>query len=86
MLCAIGRMGSGSDAGTPRTQSISSERVSAQTASSDAPRSFSARARADRRVPPHSGQVSSFRNFSTRFMPFSSLTLFKAFSTVAVAL
>ena len=31
------------------------------------------------REPPHSGQVSSLRNFSTRFMPFSSFTLCRAF-------
>ena len=37
-------------------------------------------------VPWQSGQTSSFKNFSTRFMPFSSLTLASAFSTVYTAL
>ena len=45
-------------------------------------RADGARAAADRRVPRQSGQTSSFRNFSTRFMPFSSLTFARAFSTV----
>ena len=44
------------------------------------------RARAERRVPWQSGQVSSVRNFATRAMPLSSLTLESAFSTVLTAL
>ena len=60
----------------------SSESVIVHASSSEMPRSFGARAAADRRVPPQSGHTSSFRNFSTRFMPFSSLTLARAFSTV----
>ena len=50
------------------------------------PRSLGPRAASDRREPPQSGHTSSFRNFSTRFMPFSSFTLDKAFSTVRTAL
>ena len=46
------------------------------------PLSRGALAASESRVPPQSGQRSSFRNFSTRFMPFSSLTLLRAFSTV----
>ena len=86
MLTAMGRISSGRDAGTPFTHAISSDSGSVQTWSSVTPRRRRERARADRRVPQHSGQTSSFRNFSTRFMPFSSFTLFKAFRTVAVAL
>jgi len=82
MLSAIGRISSGRLSGTPRTQSTRSESVIAQASSSEMPRSFGARAAEERRVPWHSGQVSSLRNFSTRFMPFSSLTLASAFSTV----
>ena len=82
MLSAIGRMASGRLSGTPRAHSTSSESVMAQASSSEIPRSFGARAASDRRVPRQSGQMSSFRNFSTRFMPFSSLTLARAFSTV----
>ena len=53
-----------------------------QALSREMPRSFGARAFSDRRVPPHSGQVSCFRKRSTRFMPLSSFTLARAFSTV----
>ena len=82
MLSAIGRISSGRLFGTPRTQSTRSESVIVQASSSEMPRSFGARAAADRRVPRQSGQTSSFRNFSTRFIPFSSLTFARAFSTV----
>ena len=82
MLPAIARMGAGRESGTPRTQSSRSESVMAQAASSAIPRSSGARAAAERRVPPQSGQTSSRRNFSTRFMPFSSRTFARAFSTV----
>ena len=51
----------------------------------DAPE-FGGRAAGLKRVPPQSGHRSSFRNFSTRFMPFSSFTLERAFSTVYTAL
>ena len=86
MLSAMGRISAGRAAGTPATQSISSRRVIRQASSRPMPRSLGARAAADRRVPPQSGQGSSRRNFSTRFIPFSSLTLFRALRTVAVAL
>ena len=86
MLSAIGRISSGRDAGTLRTQSQSSLSGMRQTSSRPRPRSFGALAASESRVPPQSGQTSSRRNFSTRFMPFSSVTLFSAFSTVAVAL
>ena len=82
MLRAMGRMGSGSESGTPFTHAHSSESVIRQASSSDMPRSFGARAASLSRVPPQSGQTSSFKNFSTRFMPFSSVTLDSAFSTV----
>ena len=82
MLSAIGRMSSGRLAGTPCTHSTSCASVIVQASSSEMPRTFGARAAADRRVPRQSGQTSSFRNFSTRFIPFSSLTFARAFSTV----
>ena len=46
------------------------------------PRSLGALAAADSRVPPQSEQTPCFKNFSTRFIPFSSFTLDRAFSTV----
>ena len=49
------------------------------------PRSFGARAASESRVPPQAEHASSRRNFSTRFMPFSSFTLERAFSTVYTA-
>ena len=82
MLCAMGRITSGRLSGTPRTHSVSSLSGMVQAASSGMPRSSGARAAPERRVPPQSGQTSSFKNRSTRFMPFSSLTLARAFSTV----
>ena len=47
------------------------------------PISFGALASSESLVPWQSGQTSSFRNFSTRFMPFSSFTLFSALRTVS---
>ena len=82
MLSAIGRIGAGSEAGTLSTQRTRAESVMRQASSSPMPQSFGARAASERREPPQSGQTSCFRNFSTRFMPFSSLTLASAFSTV----
>ena len=86
MRSAMGRMGSGSDAGTPFTHSMSSERVILQASARLMPRSKGARAASERRVPPHSGQTSSLRNFSTRFIPASSFTLERAFWTLYTAL
>ena len=86
MLFAIGRISSGRLSGTPATQPTSSASVIRHASSSERPRSFGARAASHRRLPPQSGQTSCLRNFSTRFMPFSSLTLESAFSTVCTAL
>ena len=86
MFCAIGRSSSGREAGTRLTQSTDSFSVISQAWSREIPISLGALAASDSLVPWHSGQMSSLRNFSTRFMPFSSLTLFSALSTVAVAL
>ena len=86
MLSAIGRMASGNVCGTPETHFTSCVSVIWQASSSEMPRTLGCRAASHRRVPPQSGQVSCFKNFSTRFMPFSSLTLARAFSTVWTAL
>ena len=86
MFRAMGRMSSGRESGTPATQSERSPSVMRQASSSPIPRTFGARARALSREPPQSGQTSVFKNFSTRFMPFSSLTRESAFSTVWTAL
>ena len=82
MLSAMGRISGGRLAGTPSTQPQSAVSVILHASSSPMPRSRGARAASDRREPRQSGQVSTRRNFSTRFMPFSSLTLARAFSTV----
>ena len=82
MRSAIGRIGTGSDAGTPRTQSSASASVIAAALSRERPRRSGARVFSERRVPPQSGQGPSRRNFATRFIPFSSLTFRSAFSTV----
>ena len=82
MLFAMGRISGGREPGTPATHGVSSDSVMRQTSSSEMPRSRGARAAADRRLPPQSGHSSSLRNFSIRFIPFSSLTLASAFCTV----
>ena len=82
MLAAMGRISSGRESGTPSTQTSRSESVILQASAREMPRSLGARAAPESLVPPQSGQISCFRNFSTRFMPFSSLTLLRAFSTV----
>ena len=82
MLSAMNLISSGREAGTRPTHSLISERVIRQASSREIPRSFGALAFSERRVPAQSGQVSCFRNFSTRFIPFSSFTLASAFSTV----
>ena len=86
MRSAMGRISAGSDAGTPATHTTRSESVMVQASARLIPRSFGARAASESLVPPHSGQMLCFRNFSTRFIPFSSLTFERAFSTVYVAL
>ena len=82
MLSAIGRISSGSVSGTAFTHGISSASVMADALPRSMPASVVSRTFADRRVPPQSGQGTWVRNFSTRFMPFSSLTRASAFSTV----
>ena len=82
MLRAMGCISGGKESGTRSTHSDSSRRVIRQASSREMPISFGPRAAWDNREPPQSGQTSCFRNFSTRFMPFSSFTLDKAFSTV----
>ena len=82
MLCAMGRISSGREEGTSSTHLVRSERGILQASSREMPCSFGALAASESREPPQSGQMSSRRNFSTRFMPFSSLTLERAFSTV----
>ena len=57
MLSAMGRISSGSVCGTPATHSTRSERVIWHTSARPSPRTFGSRARADRRVPPQSGQT-----------------------------
>ena len=86
MRAAIGRISAGRLSGIPLTHSFNRERGIRQASSSVSPRTIGARAASDRRLPPQSGQGSSRRNFSTRFIPFSSLTLDRAFSTVRTAL
>ena len=81
MLAAMGRISGGRVPETPFTQPVSSVSVMRQASSSPMPRRRGARAASERREPPQSGQVSCFKNFSTRFMPFSSLTLASAFCT-----
>ena len=86
MLSAIGRISGGIIPGTPRTQTASRSKVIPHASSNEIPPSLGARALSDKRVPWHSGQTSLFRNFSTLFMPLSSVTLERAFSTVRTAL
>ena len=82
MLSAMGRISTGREVGTPSTHCTSVSSVMRQASASPMPRSRGARAAAFRREPPHAGQGPCFRNRSTRFMPFSSVTLARAFSTV----
>lgn len=69
MLSAIGRISSGSDAGTPFTHLTSSERVILQASDNGIPRTSGALAAADKRVPPQSGQTSSPEKFRNAFHP-----------------
>ncbi len=82
MLSAMGRMTGGREAGTPSTHVRSWPRVIWHASAREMPRRRGARAASDSLVPPQSGQMSWRRNLSTRFIPFSSLTLARAFSTV----
>ncbi|CCX56653.1 unknown [Bacteroides sp. CAG:1060] len=86
MLSAIGLISSGSEPGTPLTHSTISVRVIVQASARVMPLSLGALAASESLVPPQSGHLSSFRNLSTLFIPFSSLTFASAFSTVYVAL
>ena len=83
MLSAMGRISSGQGGGHPR-HPVHQLRQGhpAGLVQADAPEPRAPGPPRDSRVPPQSGQTSSFRNFSTRFMPFSSFTLDRAFSTV----
>ena len=86
MLSAMGRISSGRL--PARLSSI--RRVRKGASYTPCPKRFpeaeGRRALSERRVPMQSGQISCLRNFSTRFMPLSSLTFVKAFSTVRTAL
>ena len=82
MLSAIGRIFSGRESGTPFTQSVSSARVIWHALSREIPLSNGARASSESLVPLQHGQVLIFKNLSTLFIPFSSLTFDNAFSTV----
>ena len=86
MLRAMGRISSARVSGVSVTQRVSSARFMQQASSREIPRIFGARACSESREPPQQGQGSCLRNRSTRFMPASSLTLARAFSTVCTAL
>ena len=86
MLSAMGRISSGRVPGTAFTQGIRASSVMAVASARLIPASVDERTFLLSLVPPQSGQAASWRNFSTRFMPFSSLTLERAFSTVYFAL
>lgn len=86
MLVAIGRMSAGRDSGTPCTQSTATSKVIALASAKFNPRTCGVRAAALSRVPPQSAHGPSFKNRATRFSPFSSLALARAFSTVYTAL
>ena len=81
-VVAMFRISPGRDAGTRFTHAMESFSVIRQASANEMPISLGALASSESLVARHSGQTSSFRNFSTRFMPLSSLTLFSAFSTV----
>ena len=82
MLSAIARISVGSVAGTSSTQRVSSDSVRRHTSGRFNPPMRGARAASDRREPPQAGHAPCFKNRSTRFIPFSSVTLASAFSTV----
>ena len=83
MFSAIGRISAGRLSGTPCTHADQLRKGHpAGLIQRDAPQLRGAGRRRKAGAADTSGQMSSFRNFSTRFMPFSSLTLASAFSTV----
>ena len=82
MLSAIGRISPGISAGTSAAHFTSESRVIAVACARSIPRRSVERAFSLSREPPQSGQRSCFRNFSTRFIPWSSFTFASAFSTV----
>ena len=86
MLSARGPISWGRERGICPTQSISWERGRVQASAREIPWSRGALASSLSLVPWQWGHTSSFKNFSTRFMPFSSFTLDRAFSTVYTAL
>ena len=86
MLIAIGLMSLGMESGTPLTHSSRSDNDISQTLSRDSPLIRGARASSESLVPLQQGHTPILRNFSTLFIPFSSLTFERAFSTVYTAL
>ena len=82
MSCISG----GSESGTFLTHPTSSESGMAAASASDIPRILGALAASESLLPPQSGQTLSLRKRSTLFMPCSSLTFARAFSTVRTAL
>ena len=86
MASAMDRSSTGSNPGTSATHFASPSSVSAETSARVTPRIVTERARSLRRVPAQSSQGPTLRYLSTRLMPFSSLTLESAFSTVRTAL
>ena len=86
MASAIGRSSAGSPGPTVGSQARRPSSVRAVASARLCPSMRLPRARAESRVPPQSGHVSSVRNFATRAMPFSSLAFESAFLTVFTAL
>ena len=86
MLSAIWAISLGSVSGTPFTHSDSSDSVIWQALSKEIPLTSGSRAFSDSLVPLQQGQTPVLRNLSTRFIPFSSFTLARAFLTVLTAL
>ena len=82
MLSAMLLISSGREAGTSSTQRLSALSGMRQTSGRLRPRILGERARSLSLEPPQSGQGPCLRKRSTRFMPFSSVTLASAFSTV----
>ena len=70
MLSAIGTISAGRELGTLSTHVISWDKVISQALSRVIPCNFGALARSFKREPWQSGHASSFKNFSTRFIPF----------------
>ena len=82
MFSAICFISEGRESGTPLTHSTRSERVISHTLSREIPLRRGSLALSHNLDPWQQGQVLLLRNLSTLFIPFSSLTLARAFSTV----